>query len=321
MTTQQPPVGATSPSPITPSVVSQERNRSAQGGNIKPPEHKTKCRGMCFTRYQMHWPIEFNSKTMKYLCYGTEVCPTTGREHYQGFVYWKNPRYPGSVAKQYSTAFFPMKGTIEQAVNYCKKDGKFEEFGEMPKQGRRTDLEELAQKLVNGETTVDDITINEPIAYHQYGRTLEKIEDIVMRKKFRTEMTSCEWLVGPTGVGKSHIAFKGFSPETHYIYRPNDKGWWEGYKQQETVIINDFRGQIPYDELLQIIDKWAYYVPRRGREPMPFTSKKVIITSPLTPEEAYPRRMEKDDIAQLLRRVHVTVVEKPASYDSPPIAE
>jgi len=284
----------------------ETRNTSGQGGNIAPPDHsKTKCRGMVFTRFQVDNPIEFDEKTMRYLIQGTEICPTTERPHLQGMVYWKNPRTIGACGKKYKTTFLQMKGTPKQASDYCKKGGTYVEFGELPMQGKRTDLESLAQKLIKGETTVDEIIIDEPMTYHQYGRTLEKIEDLSMRKKFRTEMTTCDWLVGPTGVGKSHQAFENFTPETHYVYRHNDKGWWEGYKQQDYIVINDFRGQIPYDELLQILDKWPYYVPRRGREPMPFVSKKVIITSPLTPEDAYPRRTEKDKIDQLLRRVNV----------------
>ena len=64
-----------------------------------------------------------------------------------------------------------------------------------------------------------------PEAYHQYGpRTLTKVEDIALRSKFRTEMTTCEWLSGPTGVGKSHRAFQGFTPDTHYVWKLNDGG-------------------------------------------------------------------------------------------------
>lgn len=290
-------------------------HRSAQEGNSSPPEHPhaetrtdIRCRSMVFTNFTGK-RIVYEDDRMKYLIQGEEICPKTGKMHYQGYVYFLNPRSVKNICKQWGCWVRPAKGTPKQASDYCKKEQKFEEHGTLPRQGRRTDLETLAQKLMQGETTVDNIMIDEPMTYHQYGRTLEKIEDLAMRKKYRTEMTSCDWLVGPTGVGKSHQAFQNFSPDTHYVYRHNDKGWWEGYKQQEYIIINDFRGQIPYDELLQILDKWPYYVPRRGREPMPFVSKKVIITSPLTPEEAYPRRAEKDCISQLLRRVNIINVE------------
>lgn len=125
-----------------------------------------------------------------------------------------------------------------------------------------------------------------------------------MRRKFRTEMTTCDWLYGPTGTGKSHAAFKDFTPDTHYVWK-SDNGWQDGYAQQPTVIINDFRGEIPYNELLQMVDKWPYYVKRRGREPMPFTSKHIIITSSLPPDAIYHRRLEEDSLEQLNRRINL----------------
>ena len=101
------------------------------------------------------------------------------------------------------------------------------------------------------------ILVEEPIKIHQYGRTLEKIDDLRMSKMFRTEMTDGIWLWGGTGTGKSHEAFSGYNPDTHYMW-VNDKKWWDQYKQQDIVILNDFRGEIAYNELLQMIDKWPY---------------------------------------------------------------
>jgi len=178
-----------------------------------------------------------------------------------------------------------------------------EEFGERPSQGKRTDLADIAKDISNGKSVID-ITLENPELYHQYGRTLNFLEDIALRKKFRTEMTRCTWYYGKTGAGKSHKAFEGYTPETHYVL-PKDNGWWDGYIGQETVIINDFRGHIPYDELLTLIDKWPHNVKRRGREPVPFLSKHIIITSPLSPDECYPNRNTKDSIEQLARRCKI----------------
>jgi hypothetical protein len=118
-------------------------------------------------------------------------------------------------------------------------------------------------------------------------------------------MTKAEWIYGSTGTGKSHYAFNNYSPDTHYLY-PNDGGWWDGYTGQEIVIINEFRGGIMYSELLELLDKWPKTVRRRGREPVPFLAKLVIITSSLHPKNIYQGVLEKDDsIDQLLRRIKV----------------
>lgn len=285
----------------------EHRHRSGRGNTT--PDHcggAKKRRDYSFTAFIKP---SYDERQMRYFIIGEEVCPTTQRLHYQGYVYFYNPK----TFKQCIDYFGKKKIHIEVSKGdpkenraYCSKDDKYEEYGEIPSQGRRVDLEQIATEIAEGKK-VDDIALENPEIYHQYGRTLSKLEDLRLRKNYRTEMTEGVWYWGRTGVGKSHKAFEGFTPETHYVVRTDDKGWWDGYTQQETVIINDFRGHIPYDSLLRLIDKWPEYVPRRGREPMPFTSKRVIITSSLKPEDVYNRRNDNDCIEQLLRRI--TVIE------------
>ena len=152
--------------------------------------------------------------------------------------------------------------------------------------------------------TVDEITRLDPLVFHQYGRTLQKLEDIALRSKYRTWMTTCEWIYGPTSTGKSERAFEFYHPSTHYVWKTNDK-WQDGYTGQDTVIINDFRPEIKYNELLQMIDKYPHFVPRRGREPAPFLAKHIIITSSLAPQVLYHNRCDEDSIEQLLRQSRV----------------
>lgn len=224
--------------------------------------------------------------------------------HLQGYIEFKSSKRLTTLKKINPRIHWEnRKGTAKQAAEYCKKENNFYEKGKISNQGERSDLNEVKNDIFNGKK-VDEIIIENPKLYHQYGRTLNKIEDLAMRRKYRTEMTEGIWIYGPTGTGKSHKAFENFNPETHYVW-PNDGDWWDGYQQQETVIINDFRGEIPYNQLLQLVDKWPYAVRRRGREPMQFNSKRVIITSSLSPEETYNRRNAEDDIAQLKRRFKI----------------
>lgn len=280
------------------------------GGNTNPPDLGRYRMWPSFTSFLETSPA-WNPDKMKYLIYGTEKCPTTGRQHFQGFVYFKDKVSMKNAQKLLNIGDSHIEhilkdpsGDHNSAIEYCKKGINIMEFGVKPAQGKRTDLLELRDQIMTGVATVDMITESDPVAYHQYGRTLTKLEDIYLRKKFRTEMTKGTWYWGATGVGKSHKAFENYDQSRMYLYR-DDNGWWEGYTGQEIVIINDFRGAIPYNELLQIVDKWPYFVKRRGREPAPFISKHVIITSSLPPALVYPNRCERDNIEQLLRRFEV----------------
>jgi len=254
---------------------------------------------------------------MSYMVYQKER-GESGTEHYQIYVEFHNKLALSTVKKFFHSSVHveERRGTAKQASDYCKKpDSRIEEgkeFGELSRQGDRVDLKALTDKILAKETTVDNIMVETPMTYHQYGRTLEKVEDIMQRKRKRTEMTEGIWYYGETGVGKSHVMFEDYDEGTHYLWKPTDKGWWDGYKGQETVLINDFRGEMPYNELLQLVDKWPYKVSRRGREPMSFISKKVIITSSLHPADIYKQQvLKKDKLGQLLRRFDVIELRGP----------
>lgn len=233
-----------------------------------------------------------------------------GTPHYQGLIIMKNACRMKTMKSIDSRIHWEPMKSLDGSIAYCEKDDTREdgpwESGIPPKsgQGKRKDLDELKEQIMEGTKTVDDIVLDNPEIYHKYGRTLHKIEDLALRKQTRTWMTEGIWYWGETGVGKSHLAFEGYTPETHYVWK-DDNGWQDGYTGQEIVIINDFRGHIKYDEMLQMVDKWPHYVRRRGREPAPFLARKVIITSSLRPEQVYCNRNVNDSIQQLLRRMDV----------------
>lgn len=260
-------------------------------------------RNYCFTlnNYTIQEFESLKEYPHKYIVIGEEIGEQK-TPHLQGYIEFANKKRLCTLKKiNIRIHWEARKGTAQEAAIYCKKDGKYYEHGTISNQGHRSDLINIATEVKNG-LKLDKLILDNPTIYHQYGRTLHKIEDIALRSKHRTEMTTCEWIYGPTGTGKSHYAFKNYNPNTHYLYKLNDK-WQDGYSGQETVIINDFRGEIPYNELLNLIDKWPYTLPRRGREPIPFLAKHIIITSSLSPDAIFTRRATENKLDQLMRRV------------------
>lgn len=268
-----------------------------------------KTRIWCFTNFDINFDYQklFDKGTIKYLGYGIEECPSTKKAHHQGFVYFNSPRGSSKqVAKDFNNAHVEAcVGSLESNEKYCSKESSLITFGSKPEQGARTDLTDVKNEIINGKS-VEDICIDKPHLYHQYGRTLTKIEDICLRKKFRTWTTTCDWIYGPTGSGKSKHAFKDFNPETHYRV-PDDNGWWDGYTGQSIIIMDEFRGsKMKYSDLLTFIDRYPHTVKRRNREPAPFLATHIIITSCHTPQEAYSGMInDNDSINQLLRRIKI----------------
>lgn len=259
---------------------------------------------MMYEKYGMH-----------HLVAGKEVCPSTGTDHVDFYYEICTDRKEMTEVKKFVKTFGEgwgrlkkARGTAGENFDYStKEDREMIRLGDPVTKGERSDLKELVDFVKVGEVNTEQILLDNPEMFHQYGRTLEKAEDVYLRSRFRTEMPTAYWLWGSTGTGKSHEALHDYTPVTHYTWK-DDNGWQDGYRQQPTVVLNDFRGELPYNQLLQMIDKWPYFVRRRNREPMPFTSARIIITSSLPPHKVYNKRDQEDDLAQLLRRVQVIEV-------------
>ena len=164
-------------------------------------------------------------------------------------------------------------------------------------QTRQTDLDALKDRLVAGEK-LGDIAQKEPQMYCKYKRTLHRLEDYVNRSVKRTEMTDAFWLWGPTGTGKSQLAF---TTQAGSIYAKKST-WWTDYTGQELVVLDDYKAHLTWQTLMQLADRYSFEVPRR-RSPYPFTSKAIIITSRRSPEKMYHKLASEFD--RLYRRFRV----------------
>lgn len=277
----------------------------------------SKTRTFVFTRFNICPDTEYQTligtKGVRYLAYGLETCPTTGRMHHQGWICFTSQiscstKSICKIAKLLGNAHVePMFGSLQSNNEYCSKEATLKKFGDEPKQGDRSDLKNVITRIRDGETTAEQICLEDPVYFHMYGRTIQKAEDIHLRKRFRQWQTKGIWYYGNTGAGKSHLAFEGYSPDTHYS-KPLQDHWWDGYTGQRVVILNEFRGEISFSELLSLVDKWPHSVPRRNREPAPFLAELVIVTSALHPQEVWKKRGVSDSMDQLYRRFDVGLV-------------
>lgn len=107
---------------------------------------------------------------------------------------------------------------------------------------------------------------------------------------------------GPTGVGKSRMAWS----EGGLASYPKDplSKFWDGYRGQEHVIIDEFRGTVNISHVLRWFDRYPVIVEIKGSS-VPLVAKKIWITSNLHPKDWYPD-LDSSTVSALLRRLNIT---------------
>lgn len=180
-----------------------------------------------------------------------------GLDHLQGFiVFYKNYRL-SALKKLNSRAHWEETKSKEHAVNYCTKGTIIIDTNNKV-QGKRNDLAEAIECLKTGG--IESVMDEHPGVYLKYN----KIENLLNKKPPNYREVTVHVLYGPPGSGKTRRAY-----ETHpnlYRWTPSTGGkvWFDGYTNQDSILLDDYNGQIQYEFLLQMLDKYPMRLEKKG---------------------------------------------------------
>lgn len=253
---------------------------------------RTNVRRFCFT-WNDHTPEDckivekFIETYCKYGVAGEEFAPTTNRPHIQGFCNLHKPMRFSTIKKRLHNTIHIEKanGSDEENQKYCTKSGNYFEKGTPSVQGQRSDLAAVVDSIQSGKDTTQ-IARDHPITYIRYFRGIHELAKCLRPTPPREFKTWVYYYWGPPGSGKSRRASEEAKSLNENIYYKPRGQWWDGYKQQENVIIDDFYGWIKYDELLKITDRYPYKVQVKGGFEE-FTSRRIWITSNVDTDMLY----------------------------------
>jgi len=220
-------------------------------------------RDWCFT---LNNPRESDERLLeeldcKYLIYGRER-GASNTPHLQGYVYFANARIGRQVQRLLPHGAHiekRMAKNLDDAINYCKKDGSFVELGDKPasqqEKGQRG--KEAARWAIKKARTGDiaSIEAEEPGLFLQYG---PRLESLFVPPNKPLDILEHEWWVGPTGTGKSRLLWELYP--NHYGKRINK--WWDGYQRQEVVAIEEWSPEAKLTA--QSLKQWADHYPFQG---------------------------------------------------------
>lgn len=192
----------------------------------------------CFTINNWTQECLITMKTVPciYMIIGKEV-GASGTPHLQGFVTFQQAKRLSAMKKIHPKAHWTeAKGSSFKASEYCKKEGDYEEFGEVPSQGKRTDLESAAAMIVSGKS-IREVAEEHPAVFIKFHRGIAALKS-ELTEPTETTTTRGIWLVGQPGVGKSYLVRKTLGIEDKLYVKQQNK-WWDNYQGENYVLIDD----------------------------------------------------------------------------------
>lgn len=263
--------------------------------------------GFCFT-CNNYTEEEYGSLleiNCQYIVIGKEI-GESGTPHLQGFVQFPKPgKTLSAVRKLNARAHWEMtKGSIDQNYDYCTKDGNFEERGIRPMaQKRKGEVErERYDRAYELARSGDFESIDKDILIRHLGN-LKKI-----RSEFQAAPSALtgelinEWIWGPAGAGKTSLAMA----QNPGAFLKGLNKWWDGYVDQETVIIDDMD---PYHKsLAQEFKVWSHHyafpAETKGGS-MCIRPRKIVVTSNYTIDEIWEDETTRAAIHRRFSEVYV----------------
>lgn len=204
----------------------------------------------------------------------------------------------------------PMEGSPQQSKDYCTKQDKdnYFEKGQMPAPGTRTDLSELAERVLRGDT-LREIARSDPASIIRYHKGLTVLRRYAQEPRDYNKRPTVVWIYGKTGTGKSMSAVQAAERlygKGMYWMSCGTLQWFDGYDGHPCAILDDLRTKhTTFDFLLRLLDVYPFKTPVKG-DFAEWVPELIFVTCPWDPRDLWSLRTP-EQLDQLSRRVGYTI--------------
>lgn len=239
------------------------------------------------------------SDDARYVVAGREV-GENGTPHIQGYCFFKETVRFSRVKKHIKRAFLEkQRGNNIQAIDYCKKDNNFEEWGTPPENNNQKEKwRSIIDLAENGNLSA--IKEEHPRIYLQFYEKLKSLNQV--KPTIIQGELEHEWWYGPTGTGKSMKLWSDY-PE-HYAKQINK--WWDGYKDQEVVAIEEWspKNECTASQLKIWADRYPFPAQIKNGTLPSIRPLKIIVTSNYTIRECFPCPQDHEPLLRRFKIIH-----------------
>lgn len=237
---------------------------------------------------------------LRYLVCQLERGNERNRLHLQGYVQCSRPQRFSCLHRLLDPrlALDEQRGSVDENVSYCTKEdtrvaGPWQS-GTATGQGKRSDLESLRRSILEGK---DDAYLYEHhfAAMAKYPRVAAACRAAAIRSRTSGTAAGSEPPLQPLDV-YVYYGLPGSGKTRRAVYESDhgvivsadkDRIWFDHYQPGRDIIIDEFDGEIPINQLKRLLDVYPVELPVKGSH-VPRDSRRIFITSNTDPINWYP---------------------------------
>lgn len=210
---------------------------------------------------------------IQYMIAGFEVGPQEGTPHFQIFFHlhpkrrWRIEQAKATL-DQYLPGGVWVTGSnwnVEENIKYCKKDGRWKEWGNPAVQRRDPSEDKMSRALHLAQE--GELSQIDPAIRIRHYKALKELSEELSEPQRKVDHPTGIWIWGPVNMGKSTVTREAVEHIFGDFYLKNRTKWWDQYAGENVAIWdeanpNDLRSN--KEDLKTWADRFSFKPERKG---------------------------------------------------------